>query len=92
MLGTWGMAALLPIFPAGRDEAGPRGAAAAQLDHCRIHHNLRDGLGYGVAVYSGAGVLIVDNEFGQNRHSLASNGPWTGGAPNAPASTYTSRG
>jgi len=48
--------------------------AAAQVDHCHIHHNLRDGLGYGVAIYSGAYVLVSDNEFSQNRHSLASNG------------------
>jgi hypothetical protein len=48
--------------------------ATAQVDHCHIHHNLRDGLGYGVALYSGAWVLITDNEFSQNRHSLASNG------------------
>jgi len=48
--------------------------AAAQVDHCIIHHNLRDGLGYGVAIYSGAYVLVTDNEFSQNRHSLASNG------------------
>ena len=48
--------------------------ATAQVDHCLIHHNLRDGLGYGVAIYSGAYVLISDNEFSQNRHSLASNG------------------
>jgi len=50
------------------------GEATAQIDHCHIHHNLRDGLGYGVAIYSGAYVLISDNEFSQNRHSLASNG------------------
>ena len=31
-------------------------------------------LGYGVAIYSGAYVLISDNESSQNRHSLASNG------------------
>ncbi len=48
--------------------------ATAQADHCRIHHNLRDGLGYGVSIYSGAYVLVTDNEFSQNRHSLASNG------------------
>jgi len=48
--------------------------AVAMVDHCKIHHNLRDGLGYGVAIYSGAKVLICDNEFWQNRHSLASNG------------------
>jgi len=48
--------------------------ATAQVDHCSIHHNLRDGLGYGVAIYSGAYVLVCDNAFSQNRHSLASNG------------------
>jgi len=48
--------------------------ASAQVDHCHIHHNMRDGLGYGVAVYSGAYLLVADNEFSQNRHSLASNG------------------
>jgi len=48
--------------------------ATAQIDHCTIHHNLRDGLGYGVAILSGAYVLVTDNEFSQNRHSLASNG------------------
>ncbi|HUS90875.1 MAG TPA: right-handed parallel beta-helix repeat-containing protein [Phycisphaerae bacterium] len=48
--------------------------ATAQVDHCVIHQNLRDGLGYGVAIYSGAYVLVCDNEFSQNRHSLASNG------------------
>ena len=48
--------------------------ATVQVDHCHIHHNVRDGLGYGVAIYSGAYVLVMDNEFSQNRHSLASNG------------------
>jgi len=48
--------------------------ATAQVDHCTIQHNLREGYGYGVALYSGAYVLVADNEFSQNRHSLASNG------------------
>ena len=55
--------------------------ATAQLDHCVIHDNLRDGLGYGVALYSGAYVLVCDNEFSQNRHSLASNGALDWGSP-----------
>ena len=55
--------------------------ATAQIDHCHIHHNLRDGLGYGVAIYSGAYVLITDNEFSQNRHSLASNGALNWSSP-----------
>jgi hypothetical protein len=48
--------------------------ATGQVDHCIIHHNLRDGLGYGIVIYSGAYVLVMDNEFYQNRHSLASTG------------------
>lgn len=48
--------------------------ATAQVDHCYIHDCPRDGLGYGVAILSGAYVLVVDNEFSQNRHSLTSNG------------------
>jgi hypothetical protein len=48
--------------------------ATAQVDHCLIHHNLRAGQGYGVLVMSGTYVLVADNEFSQNRHSLASNG------------------
>jgi len=55
--------------------------ATAQVDHCHIHHNLRDGLGYGVAIYSGAYVLVTDNEFSQNRHSLASNGALNWSSP-----------
>lgn len=57
------------------------GETLAQLDHCSIHHNLREGLGYGVAVYSGAYLLVTDCEFAQNRHSLASNGAldWSSG-------------
>ncbi|MBM3474625.1 MAG: hypothetical protein FJX75_15280 [Armatimonadetes bacterium] len=52
----------------------PSNECTAQIDHCYIHHNLRDGLGYGTSIYSGAYVLVTDNEFEQNRHSLASNG------------------
>ena len=52
----------------------PSNECSAQIDHCYIHHNLRNGLGYGTSIYSGAYVLITDNVFEQNRHSLASNG------------------
>lgn len=48
--------------------------ASVQVDHCLIHDNLRDGLGYGVAVYSGAYVLMCDNDFSQCRHAVATNG------------------
>ena len=50
------------------------GEATAQVDHSSIHDCPRDGLGYGVAIYSGAYVLVADNEFSQCRHALASNG------------------
>ena len=55
--------------------------AAVQVDHCSIHDCPRDGLGYGVAIYSGAHVLVTDNEFSQCRHALASNGAldWSSG-------------
>ena len=55
--------------------------ATGQVDHCIIHHNLRDGLGYGVAIHSGAYVLVMDSEFYQNRHSLASNRALDWGSP-----------
>ncbi len=50
------------------------GAAAIQIDHCSIHHNLVDGLGYGVLPDQGTYALIIDSEFSQCRHMLASNG------------------
>lgn len=50
------------------------GGTTAQVDHCAIHHNARDDLGYGVAIVSGAKVMVCDNEFSQCRHALASNG------------------
>ena len=48
--------------------------AWAQVDHCFLHHNLTAGLGYGVMVSAGAYALVLDNEFSQNRISLASSG------------------
>ncbi len=55
--------------------------ATAQMDRCVIHPNLREGLGSGGAIDSGADVLVTDNEFNQYRHSLASNGTldWSSG-------------
>jgi hypothetical protein len=44
-----------------------------------IHHNARDGLGYGVTVNSGGYATIEANLFDHNRHAIASNGsPYTG--------------
>jgi hypothetical protein len=55
-------------------------SATAQVDHCSIHHNLRNGYGYGLVILDGAYVLVCDNEFTENRHSLTSNGTvdWSG--------------
>lgn len=44
-----------------------------------IHHNARDGLGYGVNVSHGAYATIERNVFDYNRHAIASDGsPYTG--------------
>jgi hypothetical protein len=44
-----------------------------------IHHNSRDGRGYGVTVNQGAYATIEANLFDHNRHAIASNGrPHTG--------------
>jgi hypothetical protein len=44
-----------------------------------LHHNSRNGLGYGVTVNSGAYATIEGNLFDHNRHAIASNGwPHTG--------------
>ena len=48
--------------------------ATGQVDHAFIHHNLRAGYGYGVAVREGAYVLIEDNKLSQARHMVATNG------------------
>jgi parallel beta helix pectate lyase-like protein len=48
--------------------------ATGQVDHCWIHHNRVIGGGYGVAILTGAYVLVMDNEFNDCRHMLASNG------------------
>ncbi len=49
-------------------------AATGQVDHCYLHHCLRDGMGYGIGLDRGSYVLVSDNEFSQCRHCLASNG------------------
>jgi len=52
------------------------------VHHCFIHHNQRDGLGYGVCL-DGATVLIEANQFDACRHHIASTG--------APGSGYEAR-
>ena len=44
-----------------------------------MHHNVRDGLGYGVVVSDGAYAVMEGNVFDYNRHAIASDGsPYTG--------------
>lgn len=48
--------------------------AIGQVDHCIIHHNCWSGLGYGViSVNDGTMVLVTDNIFHSNRHTVTSN-------------------
>jgi hypothetical protein len=58
----------------GVDQAG-----LVRVSRSFIHHNARDGLGYGVTVNSGGYAVIEANLFDHNRHAIASNGaPYTG--------------
>lgn len=49
------------------------GATRAYIHHCFIHHNMRDGLGYGVTLNSGT-ALIEANRFDYGRHFTAASG------------------
>ena len=42
------------------------------VHHCHIHHNPKDGTGYGVSTASGQNPIIEYNRFDHNRHSVAS--------------------
>ncbi|MCG2678820.1 MAG: carboxypeptidase regulatory-like domain-containing protein [Kiritimatiellae bacterium] len=68
------------------------GEITGQVDHCYIHHNMRDGMGYGVHIGDGAYVLVTDCKLSQNRHCLVSNGAadWgTGYRSNPPLFRHT---
>jgi hypothetical protein len=47
------------------------GSLDNHIHHNFIHHNQREGLGYGVDVLPGASVLIEENVFNWNRHAIA---------------------
>jgi len=49
------------------------GATRAYIRHCYIHHNMRDGLGYGVVLGDGT-ALIEANRFDYGRHFTAATG------------------
>jgi parallel beta-helix repeat protein len=48
--------------------------ASATFEHNDIHDNPVSGYGYGIMVTSGAYVMVRNNEFSNNRHSIASGG------------------
>ena len=53
--------------------AGIYAKGDAHVHHSRVHHNARDGLGYGVLA-AGGHPLVEWNYFEHNRHSVASTG------------------
>ena len=48
--------------------------SVGQVDHCVIHDNAREGMGYGVLVYGARAVLICDNVFWSCRHVVCGEG------------------
>ena len=45
-----------------------------KISHCYIHHNQRNGFGYGVSLYRECEVEIYGNLFNFDRHAIASDG------------------
>ena len=60
----------------GFSEAGVlvEGFKGIKVSHCYIHHNQRNGFGYGVALYRQAEVEIYGNLFNFDRHAIAADG------------------
>lgn len=50
------------------------GFKGAKVSHCYIHHNQRNGFGYGVVLYREAEVEICGNLFNFDRHAIAADG------------------
>jgi hypothetical protein len=51
------------------------GGDGHRVHHCYIHHNQYNGLGYGVCLGSAPAVVLIDqNLFNYNRHSIAATG------------------
>ncbi|BBO34594.1 right-handed parallel beta-helix repeat-containing protein [Lacipirellula parvula] len=76
------------IFLGGLDTIGP--TASAEIHHCHIHHNQKDGNGYGIA-HSKAQSIIVANRFERNRHHIQSTGT-AGSNYTASFNTFHARG
>ena len=60
----------------GFSEAGVlvEGYKGVKVSHCYIHHNQRNGFGYGVSLYRECEVEIYGNLFNFDRHAIASDG------------------
>lgn len=60
----------------GFSEAGVlvEGFKGAKISHCYIHHNQRNGFGYGVTLYRESEVEIYGNLFNFDRHAIAADG------------------
>ncbi|MBQ2325684.1 MAG: right-handed parallel beta-helix repeat-containing protein [Clostridia bacterium] len=60
----------------GFSEAGVlvQGSKGVKVHHCYIHHNQRNGFGYGVSLYSQSEVEIYQNIFNFDRHAIAADG------------------
>ncbi len=67
----------------GFSEAGVliEGKKGVKIHHCYIHHNQRNGFGYGVTLYGQAEAEIYRNLFNFDRHAIAADG--------APGSSYS---
>lgn len=71
-------AATVDAVPADTPRMTVDQAGLTRVSRNFIHHNSRDGLGYGVSVNSGGYATIEGNLFDHNRHAIASNGsPYT---------------
>ena len=52
----------------------PERGRTARVFRNFLHHNMRDGLGYGVVTGRNAFVFVQDNTFWYNRHQIAADG------------------
>jgi hypothetical protein len=61
-------------YPPGLARMRPEDAGLVRIERNYMHHNARDGGGYGVTVSGGAYATIEGNVFDFNRHAVASHG------------------
>jgi hypothetical protein len=61
-------------YPADLPRMRPEDAGLVRVEGNYMHHNARDGGGYGVTVSAGAYATIIGNVFDYNRHAVASDG------------------